>query len=65
MNKNYQYYNNRNKYGNICVPRRKDILNYLIKEKFLSEFSTEEEKQRVLNNLGITPKIIVVSFINK
>lgn len=57
MDKNYQYYNNRNKYGNICVPRRKDILNYLIKEKFLSEFSTEEEKQRVLNNLGITQKL--------
>ena len=52
-NKNYQYYNNRNAYGNICIPRREEILNYLIKEKFLSEFKTNEEKQQVLYNLGI------------
>ena len=52
-NKNYQYYNNRNTYGNICIPKREEILNYLIKEKFLSEFKTNEEKQQVLYNLGI------------
>ena len=54
MDKNIQYYTNRNKYNNVCVPRRDGILNYLIKEKFLSEFKTNEEKNRVLDNLGIS-----------
>lgn len=57
MNKNYNYYNNRNKYDNVCIPRREGILNYLIKEKFLSEFSTEEEKLEVLKNLGIISRL--------
>ena len=56
-NKNYQYYNNRNVYGNICIPRREEVLNYLIKSKFLSEFQTNEEKQQVLYNLGILQEI--------
>ena len=53
MDKNQEYYQNRNNYEEVCIPRRENILNYLIKEKFLSEFSTEEEKEQVLNNLGI------------
>lgn len=53
MDKNQQYYKNKNNYENICVPVREGFLNYLIKEKFLSEFSTEEEKLQVLENLGI------------
>ena len=57
MNKNYNYYSNRSKYYNVCVPRRGGILNYLIKEKFLSEFSTEEEKLEVLENLGIISRL--------
>ena len=56
-NKNYQYYNNRNAYGNICIPRREEVLNYLIKSKFLSEFQTNEEKQQVLYNLGVLQEI--------
>ena len=55
--KNYQYYNNRNVYGNICIPRREEVLNYLIKNKFLSEFKTDEEKQQVLRNLGVLQEI--------
>lgn len=57
MDKNQEFYNNKNNYGEICVPMREKILNYLIKDKFLSEFSTEEEKLQVLENLGITQKI--------
>ena len=57
MNKNQNYYQNKNEYGNTCVPRRGGILNYLIKEKFLSEFSTEEEKLQVLENLGILSRL--------
>lgn len=60
MNKNYQYYNNREKYRN-CIPPRTDteeeIYNCLVKEKYLSEFSTNEEKELVLNNLGISRKL--------
>ena len=58
MDKNFQYYNNRDKYKGICVPSRKgEILDYLIKSNFLSEFSTDEEKRQVLYNLGILQKI--------
>ena len=57
MDKNQEFYKNKNNYGEICVPMREKILNYLIKDKFLSEFSTEEEKLQVLENLGITQKI--------
>lgn len=57
MDKNQNYYQNKNEYGNVCVPRRGGILNYLIKEKFLSEFSTEEEKLQVLENLGIISRL--------
>ena len=51
--KNYQYYSNKENYGGICVPKRNNTFNYLLKEKFLSEFSTEEERKKVLYNLGI------------
>lgn len=55
MDKNYQYYNNRKKYG--CFnPREKDF-NYLLMQNYLSEFQTDEEKEEVLNNLGITDKL--------
>ena len=57
MDKNQEYYKNKNNYGDVCVPRREGILNYLIKENFLSEFSTEEEKRQVLDNLGILQKL--------
>lgn len=57
MDKNQNYYQNKNKYGDLCVPRRGGLLNYLIKERFLSEFSTEEEKLQVLENLGITSRL--------
>jgi hypothetical protein len=36
------------------------MLNYLIKEKFLSEFTTEEEKLKVLENLGISEKLELI-----
>lgn len=66
MDKNFQYFNNRNKYKGICIPRREEILNYLIKEKFLSEFSTNEEKEQVLYNLGILQRIDnLITLINK
>ena len=57
MDKNQEFYQNRNKYGDFCIPMREGILNYLIKEKFLSEFKTEEEKTKVLQNLGILDKL--------
>lgn len=62
MNKDFQYFNNREKYRGICVPSKKEEIfnnnnNCLIKDNFLSEFSTNEEKQKVLQNLGILQKI--------
>lgn len=66
MDKNFQYYTNRNAYGNVCIPRREEVLNYLIKNKFLSEFKTNEEKQQVLYNLGILQEIDrLLSLIDK
>lgn len=65
MNNQKSYYENRNQYGSVCVPRRENILNYLIKEKFLGEFCTEEEKNRVLSNLGILQQLsTIISDIN-
>ena len=65
MDKNQEFYQNKNKYGNICIPVREGILNYLIKEKFLSEFSTEEEKLQVLENLGIASRLkLLQQYIN-
>lgn len=61
MDKNQEFYQNKNKYGNICIPVREGILNYLIKEKFLSEFKTEEEKLKVLQNLGIQDKLEILT----
>ena len=60
MDKNQEFYKNKNNYGEICTPVRENILNYLIKEKFLSEFSTEEEKLRVLENLGIIERLTLL-----
>ena len=57
MDKNQEYYQNKQNYGEICTPVREGILNYLIKQKFLSEFSTEEEKLQVLQNLGILSRL--------
>ena len=57
MDKNQEFYKNKKEYQDACVPVRERMLNYLIKEKFLSEFSTEEEKLQVLENLGITQKL--------
>ena len=66
MDKNYQYYNNKGKYNDVCIPGRREVLKYLIKEKYLSEFSTDEEKQKVLDNLGITGKLSsILSIINQ
>lgn len=57
MNNFQQHYINRKVYDqNICIPTREGILN-LIKQNYLSEFSTDEEKQKVLDNLGITQEI--------
>ena len=55
MDKNYQYYNNRKKYG--CFNPRERDFNYLLMQNYLSEFQTDEEKEEVLNNLGITDKL--------
>lgn len=64
--KNYQYYNNKENYSGICVPKRKDAFSYLLKEKFLSEFSTEEEKKKVLYNLGIAQEFNrIIQIINE
>ena len=57
MDKNQEFYKNKKEYQDACVPVRERMLNYLIKENFLSEFSTEEEKLQVLENLGITQKL--------
>lgn len=57
MEKNQEFYQNKQNYGDICVPSRDDIFTHLIKEHFLSEFSTEEEKLQVLENLGLLQKL--------
>lgn len=65
MDKNQEFYQNKNNYGEICTPVREKMLNYLIKEKFLSEFTTEEEKLKVLENLGISEKLeLIQQLIN-
>ena len=60
MDKNQEFYKNKKEYKDACVPVRERILNYLIKDNFLSEFSTEEEKLQVLENLGITQKLDIL-----
>ena len=60
MDKNQEFYKNKKEYKDACVPVRERMLNYLIKENFLSEFSTEEEKLQVLENLGITQKLQIL-----
>ena len=60
MDKNQEFYQNKKNYGEICTPVREQMLNYLIKEKFLSEFTTEEEKLKVLENLGISEKLELI-----
>lgn len=60
MDKNQEFYKNKKEYQDACVPVRERMLNYLIKENFLSEFSTEEEKLQVLENLGITQKLQIL-----
>ena len=57
MEKNQEFYQNKQNYGDVCVPSRDDIFTHLIKEHFLSEFSTEEEKLQVLENLGLLQKL--------
>ena len=65
MDKNQEFYQNKNNYGEICTPVREQMLNYLIKNNFLSEFSTEEEKLKVLENLGISEKLeLIQQLIN-
>ena len=65
MDKNQEFYQNKKNYGEICTPVREQMLNYLIKEKFLSEFTTEEEKLKVLENLGISEKLeLIQQLIN-
>lgn len=63
MDKYQSYYENRKKYGDICIPRRENLLNYLIKEHYLSEFKTEEEKTQVLENLGIIKRLDNIIYI--
>ena len=63
MDKYQSYYENRKKYGDICIPRRENLLNYLIKEHYLSEFKTEEEKTQVLENLGIIRRLDNIIYI--
>ena len=57
MEKNQEFYQNKQNYGDVCVPSRDDIFTHLIKEHFLSEFSTEEDKLQVLENLGLLQKL--------
>lgn len=67
MDKNYQYYSNRNPQGHSnkgfgnspCVgPITNDRnFDYLLKKNFLSEYSTEEDQQEVLYNLGILQRL--------
>lgn len=65
MDKNQEFYQNKKNYGEICTPVREQMLNYLIKEKFLSEFTTEEEKLKVLENLGILERLeLIQQLIN-
>ena len=63
MEKNQEYYQNKQNYGDVCVPSRDDIFTHLIKEHFLSEFSTEEEKLQVLENLGLLQKLEYIKQI--
>lgn len=51
MNKQ-QFYLNPEK-GHDCIKLPKKDPKYLLKDNFLSEFYTEEDKERVLSNLGI------------
>ena len=65
MDKNQEFYQKKKNYGEICTPVREQMLNYLIKKNFLSEFSTEEEKLKVLENLGILEKLeLIQQLIN-
>lgn len=49
MNKNFQYYTNRNKYqGVCCVPRKQE--DYIVKENLPVEFSTAP-KRKIINYL--------------
>lgn len=67
MDKNYQYYSNRNPQGHSnkgfgnspCVgPITNDRnFDYLLRKNFLSEYSTEEDQQEVLYNLGILQRL--------
>lgn len=60
MDKNYQYYNNRNKeVQQSCVypDYRKDMFKYLLKENYLSDYNSEEDQYRVLYNLGILDRL--------
>lgn len=57
MEKNQEFYQNKKNYGDICVPSRDDVFTHLIKERFLSEFSAEEDKEKVLENLGIIKRL--------
>ena len=63
MEKNQEFYQNKNNYGNTCVPSREDAFTHLIKEHFLSEFSTEEDKEKVLENLGLLRKLEYIKQI--
>ena len=57
MEKNQEFYQNKKNYGDVCVPSRDSVFTHLIKERFLSEFSTEEDKEKVLENLGIIKRL--------
>lgn len=67
MDKNYQYYSNRNPQGHSnkgfgnspCVgPITNDRnFDYLLRKNFLSEYSTEEDQYEVLYNLGILQRL--------
>lgn len=65
MNKYFGYYNNRHKNPCNVIPSKQQLTNYLIKENYLSEYSTEEEINEVLNNLTILQKLkTIVNLIN-
>lgn len=57
MDKNYQFYKNRNKDLCVTVPSREECMQYLLTGNYLSEYSSEEDREIVLYNLGITQKL--------
>lgn len=61
MDKDLQYYLNNTKNNCVTIPSRK--CDYLTIQKYLSEFKTQEEKQKARDNLGVTDELKTIKNI--